>query len=519
MTSKQQGSDASRMAALFRSNVRSSGRFDVRTGRVRTEYAPLTEKDFEQHIAGKIGVGAVPIMDDDHCWWAALDIDNHDSDEDLPIAALDEKARVARLPLVMCRSKSGGVHAYLFLKKSMPAANVRTVMGKFAAILGHPTCEVFPKQSRLGVGKDGQRQFGNWINLPYLGGNDTIRYAVRDGKRLTLQEFLSLAESLRTDERELRGFAMTEHSEAPPCVQRMMVQGVPQGHRNEALYHITVYLRKAFPDSFETKGWEINSTVFSKPLPRGEAMRTINSAGKPDYGYRCNEEPMRSLCDRDTCLRRKFGITSADLDRMNAVESLPEFKDLVKYLSEPVRWEITIDGVKVTNISTEQLLEFRAMRMIIAERLTRVVPSLKPAEWERILGPLMKDARVIEAPDDASVSGVIRDRLREFAAKTDLRSRGENPEDRKALLRGMPIVYKVNGERCVVFRAQDFINYLKRMKSEELKGVNLWFAIKGIGVGHTKMRAGDENINVWYIPVKSVLSAMDIESPEFRSEL
>jgi hypothetical protein len=70
-----------------------------------------------------------------------------------------------------------------------------------------------------------------------------------------------------------------------------------------------------------------------------------------------------------------------------------------------------------------------------------------------------------------------------------------------------------------MFRAQDFVNYLKRTKSEELKGVNLWFAVKDIGVEHKRVRAGEENINIWYIPVKQVIAFQTAEPVEFEADL
>ncbi len=188
-------------------------------------------------------------------------------------------------------------------------------------------------------------------------------------------------------------------------------------------------------------------------------------------------------------------------------------------MSEPVRWELKIDGIRITNVMTPQLLDWRAMREMVADRLTKIVPMIKPQEWERILIPLMQEARIIDVPDEASVNGVIRDRLREFAAKADLFNRGEDKEDRKALLRGLPCIQKHEGERVVMFKGNDFVNYLKRTKAEELKGVNLWFAIKELGVSHCRLRAGDENINVYYVPVKQVINGLTAEPPAFKSEI
>jgi len=519
----RKGAAVKRFLALYNSNTRSSGRFNPENGRMHTEYSGLDEDVVREHLLGNTGIGAVPILDDDNCQWAAIDIDNHDDDidGDIPILPIEEYIRHNKLPLVACRSKSGGVHCYLFLEKPLPAARIRATMAKWAAQLGYAGVEVFPKQSKLFESKESKKkQLGNWINLPYLGGGKTNRYAVYDGKQLTLEQFLDLAEKSRTNFAQLKAMAASEHPDAPPCIQKMMGQGVAQGNRNEALYNIVVYLKKAWPEEYEARAVDANKAVFTKPLGRSEMSRTIASAAKPDYGYRCNEEPIRSLCDREACLKRKFGITPDDASRLDTVDALPVFSDMVKFLSDPVRWEMKIDGVKVTNIHTDELLDFRCMRKIIAERLTRVVPNITVKEWERILSPIVKESRIMEVPDDASVSGVIRDRLREFAAKTDLTNRGEDIEDRKALLRGQPVVQVVGGERCVVMRGQDFVIYLKRTKSEELRGVNLWMAIKDMGVVSTKMRAGGQNINVWTIPVATVMEHLTVTpATEFKSDL
>jgi hypothetical protein len=177
--------------------------------------------------------------------------------------------------------------------------------------------------------------------------------------------------------------------------------------------------------------------------------------------------------------------------------------------------------VRVFNISTPQLLDWRAVRELVADRLTKIVPMIKPTEWERILRPLMETARLVETPDDASINGVVRDRLREFVTKADISNKGDNTEDRKALLRGMPVVQRMDGERCIIFRGQDFVNYLKRTKSEELKGVNLWFAVQDLGVMHKKVRIGgtSESCNVWYLPVKVAIQDFAAESVDFTPEL
>jgi hypothetical protein len=509
---------APRLFELFKSNQRSSGRFNPQTGNMFTEFRPLSIADLESHLEGSVGVGAVPILDDDTCWWAAIDIDNHDSDEDIPIAPVDEYITKNHLPLIPCRSKSGGIHVYMFMDKPHGCSQVRGLIGKWAAALGYSGSEIFPKQSKLAMGADGRKQLGNWINLPYIGGNKTPRYAMVEGKRLTVEQFLNRAEKLRLTPEQFKRSLSGDHHDAPPCVQAMFEKGVGQGHRNEALYNIGVYLRKSVPaEKYEAACHEANSLVFGKPLPRPEAIRTIASAKRPDYQYRCLEEPIRSLCDRDVCVTRKYGVSPKEYDGLAAVTDLPVFSELVRYGSDPARWEVKIDGAKVTGLPTEFLMNWHLMRNVVAERLLKIAPMIKQQEWARLLTDLMKEARVIEAPDEATMAGQIRVKLEEYCRKVDLNSPGTDIKERERMLRGQPCIQIENGEPVVMFRLEDFITYLKRIKYEELKGMNLWTAIKDC-VTPTKRRIREYNVRVVYIPVKEITD-MKPEKQEFKSEL
>lgn len=465
-------------------------------------------------------MGVVPIMDDANCLWAAIDIDNHGEEGDIPIIPLEQKATSMGLPLVLCRSKSGGIHAYVFFSEPTPAPRVRALLGEWAKKLGHGGSEIFPKQHKLHRQASGGLSLGNWINLPYMNHRDTVRYAVNAGEKIKLLAFLDLADSRKVSTKSLQQMATAHYKDAPPCILRVMGGAAVEGNRNEALFNTTVYLRKAFPDDFQPRAEELNTVIFSKPLGKTELLRTITSAGRPDYFYRCGEEPIRSLCDKAACLAGKFGITPQQAEDIELIQELPPMSDLVKYVTEPPRWELKIGGHKVSNLSTAQLLDWRFIRELVAEKMMRVVPMIKAAEWERILNPMMAEVRVVETPDDASMAGVIRLRLKEFAAKTDLTNKGKCTDDRKSLMRGLPCVQEMDGDRYVIFRGQDLINYLKRTKSEELKGVNLWFAVKDLGVEHIKCRVGDHSINVWRIPVEEITKDWaEIEPPVFSSEL
>lgn len=519
MTAPKELELSDRMVALFSANQRSSGRWEPSTGRMYVEYVPIDPEVMDEHLDGITGCGAVPILDDNTCVWAAIDIDNHGEDADIPIEDVDRSIAAYGLPLVACRSKSGGVHAYLFLADPQPASRIQALMAGWAVKLGYAGAEIFPKQGKL-YSRDGKLSYGNWINLPYFKAKATDRYAVADGKKLSLDQFVSYAESMRVTKVKMRSLLVVEHPEAPPCIQAILSRGAAQGQRNEAMYNVAVYFRKLDIGTAQARATASNQFIFSTPLPKGELKRTVDSAMKPDYSYRCGEEVVKQHCNRAVCLTRKCGITEGEAEHADTHASLPVFGGLAKYMSEPVRWEMVIDGVRIYNISTPDLLDWRYIRQLVADRLTKIVPMIKTNEWERMLSQMMQEARIIETPDDASVNGVIRDRLREFASKADLLSHGESMEERKALLRGMPIVQKMDGERCVLFRGQDFVNYLKRTKSEELKGINLWMAVQNLGVNHRKVRIGiKESCNVWYLPVHTVTQDLAAEPVDFNTEL
>jgi len=485
-----------RFCFLFRGNDRSHGAYYPKTGKVATEHTPPSLNNFEDHLAGKVGVGVVPIMDDGNCWFGVIDIDAHGDAPDINLQQLEARILSDQLPLVMCRSKSGGAHLYLFMAEPVPAKLVRKVLSKWSGMLGYAGTEVFPKQDSLPE-SGGVRQYGNWINLPYFAIEG--RYCFEGGRPVDLPHFLDLAESRRIRPGALVEKAEGEHAEAPPCIQKMISGGVGHGKRNEALYNLCVYLKQSDPDGWRARAHDFNAKIFEEALPHTEAKKTIDSVARRDYRYRCKEEPCKSLCQSSVCITRKFGITPEEKSEME-VGALPDFNRLEKYNTDPVKWVLYVDGTPIT-LSTIELMDYRAVRRAVADTLTRIIQGMKNDRWEVLLHRLMADARILDAPVEASTYGFIKTRLYEFFEKTDLSSDGKNLEDRKSLLMGSPVVQVDGDQRFIYFRGPDFIDFLKKSRSEEMKGSNLWMALRKVGVRHSKMRVGSTVLSVWYLPV------------------
>ena len=84
----------------------------------------------------------------------------------------------------------------------------------WSAALGHPGVEIFPKQTERELDpQTGNPRPGNWINLPYFGADSTERYCVYRGERLSLPEFIHLAEGSRADQSALNTRHITAISE------------------------------------------------------------------------------------------------------------------------------------------------------------------------------------------------------------------------------------------------------------------------------------------------------------------
>jgi len=124
------------------------------------------------------------------CRWGCIDVDTYPIDH----KAIVEEIQKLELPLVVARSKSGGAHIFLFLSEWVPAKIVRSKLIEWSADLGHANTEVFPKQISINTERG---DVGNFLNLPYHGGDDSFRYAFNDaGESMTLEEFYTRVDAV-----------------------------------------------------------------------------------------------------------------------------------------------------------------------------------------------------------------------------------------------------------------------------------------------------------------------------------
>ena len=374
---------------------------------------------------------------------------------------------------------------------------MQEALTNWAEWLGYGGAEIFPKQTKL-AGEGADRARGNWLNMPYFDQKDTNRYCVHNGRQVGVHYFIEYAESIRTSPADILELSVGEHSEAPPCLQSMMKDGVESGYRNQALYNMVVYLKRAFPEEYRDRAREFNVGTFDKPLAPDEAEKVINSASRREYQYKCQEEPCRSRCKASVCVKRAYGI-DADEHSVLFLGGLPEFTALDKILTDPFQWVLYVDNKPLPPMSIAQLMDYRHVRAMAAEVLHRMPPSMKLDKWAQQLDSMLQECREIDAPEDASVSGVILNHLGDFLQRADYDGDPNDFDQRQKIHLGSPVLQMHDGQPVVFFSGKAFVDYLKKKRAEDKKGHHLWAVLRMAGVKHTKVSVAGVKTNVWYV--------------------
>ena len=232
---------------------------------------------YQQHLEGKISLGIVPITEKGNCRFGVIDLDDHHKKPagyKFDYNKLLKKIKFLKLPLTVFKSKGGGAHCYLFLDKYYKAGDVIHILKKFAYALGcERDVEIFPKQESL-FDKKGNRGDGNFINLPYKGGNTRVLIDF-EGNELNTSEAMLYASKRVTNESNWSKFKLLDH-------------GKPQ-HRNDRTFAATAFFKKHY-DDWEQKVKDYNQ-LFNDP-PLGEAPKdspnrldntVLKSNEKKDY--------------------------------------------------------------------------------------------------------------------------------------------------------------------------------------------------------------------------------------------
>ena len=363
---------------------------------------PVTDELWQNHLNGKDSLGVIPINDNNQCRWGCIDIDSYAGFDH---KKLIQKIKFLKLPLVVFRSKSGGAHVFLFTSAYVSARLMQEKLMQIKAVLGYGGSEVFPKQTELKSKDD----TGNFLNLPYFNGNNSTRYAFKeDGTAASLEEFYGIynnVKQLDIDSIKVQR-PQSEHSDGPPCIEILAQNKIGEGGRNNALFHYGVYAKKKWPTEWKSKITLFNVEAMEKPLSDAETDIIKNQHEKKEWGYKCNDEPMCSMCDKNLCRTRKFGIGKQIM--------FPILSDLQIIDLEDPYYYLNVDGERLYLENVKYLRQQSLFQEACMKQLRFRPPTKKEAEWVELINILFENAEVTEPAEGMRTEDQLQNHLEEF---------------------------------------------------------------------------------------------------------
>lgn len=449
-------------------------------GAALTLQEPVTVEVWEQHLKGKIQIGIVPIRDDATCVFGAIDIDDYKLDH----AALEAKIKKQKLPLVMCRSKSGGAHLYAFFATPISAEAARELLSDWAAQLGYGNVEIFPKQSKLKSIND----TGNWINMPYCGGEKTERYGIRDNKPLTLEEFLEYVAKRKVTTKH---FERAEDKKpelldgGPPCLQTLCAAGFPEGTRNNGLFALGVYCRKRWPNDWEPRVEEMNAAFMNPPLEQAEVIGVIAHLQRKEYAYSCKQPPLAQHCQRATCIKREYGIGIKDAQEIFGIS----LENVLRLETDPPIYYADF-GERRIEFMADHITSQNLFRKTVVEQTGHLILPVPGGKWFQFMAHVCATATVVVAPPETSRKAHIISLVEDYCLE---QVPGRVWED---IIDGQTLEV----EERVYFRPHKFIQAINKEHHLKTTISDVYKALLGAGVKSAKREIGGKSYDVWSVP-------------------
>ena len=490
-----------------------------KTGMAKTETTkPLTVEQWSEHLTGKIGLGVVPINRRNKCNWACLDIDSYEGfDHKKLLQVIFELG----LPILVCKSKSGGAHCFLFLSEEVECKYVREYLTKVSICIGHPGVEIFPKQDKLVSEQDK----GNWLNMPYFN-TDQRKCIVLDSKgevkelsleefgerveleSLTEDQFYNIFNDYNPDKADATTIDDDRLKGGPPCIIAIAKNGgIQNGSRSDVLIHFgTLIYKKYGPDEFNVHMPEINRLYCAEPLSAQELNSTVllSLNRDRDYKYRCNHPAIKPYCNPNLCIQCPYGIPSK--------EFIPKLSNLIMVTSDPPIYFMDTNYGRLTIVG-DDLNKPKEIQAACLKQLHVRPPLLKDNAWSEILNELLdpNKMRIQEPPKDTQKIELIHEGIKTFVQA--------NISDDKKAIKEINGVYQSDNGRCY-FRLQDVYKHLLKYNIIDKKDTkaDLSIIMDNLNIEKRRMRVtinGKKvDMHLRGIEIKDI--NLDIEVEEFE---
>jgi hypothetical protein len=418
----------------------SNGYTDPNTGKIKFnagDYGwsgkPITEDDYRLHLHGKKSIGIQPCDDNGLACFGAIDIDPKIY-KDLDIKKYLDIIQEKELPLIPIKSKSGGLHLYLFTKEFVKAKVIRDFLEQVLFLFKLPiTTEIFPKQTKLGSDTNGNKVNGNFINLPYF--NKSERVALDpSGKEMPLDLFLKVVEINKTDieklenisndliKKELTGGA-EEFKDGPPCLEILSKNKMTDG-RDRFLYNYMVMAKKKYPDNWGKMVLKAgrNYFEFDQIWTDDYIEKKIKHWEKQEKGHTCHDDLLAPVCIKSECVKRKFGIIS------DKKINWPLMTNLIKVDFKPdPEYYFTVereDGetVQVHAKDVNKIKDQQELRGLIMAQADFPPPPIKGMDFFEIQKALFSTIDTVQPAPGTTPMEILKKHLKDYIHSTEATS-------------------------------------------------------------------------------------------------
>jgi len=449
----------------------------------------LSQTMYREHLEGKKGLGISPINFENNCRFGVLDIDDYDIEPQFFM----EISRDYDLPFCLFRSKSGGLHCYIFFSEDTKASSVRDIMRKFILLFGlNVNTEIFPKQEKLFNSSS-----PSWINLPYFGGTDSYMYDRKCEKmplELALMEIVNKKVTWETLKSKYEGLPLND---GPICLQSLFLRSdymVDGDGRNNYLFNMGIYYKSSDSVTFEDNILMANNKLKEPKEESKIVSQIINPIQKKTYSYRCSDHPLCENCNVDLCKERKFGKGGDEISSLS-------FEELKQVKTNPPYYLWMVNGhemvfYKESELREQQIFADQCMRML------HVVPNtIKRQRWIEILNKAFKEIVIedVDPADDMSPGSLLWDYFVEYIME---RPKAQSREQIKA-----GYIYYDSDKSIYVFKKKMFLQFLQLDKNFRFFGpTEVQKRLFDNGVGTKVYRIAKGSVErVWYVYKRTVL--------------
>jgi len=504
----------------------------------------VTNPMWDNHLKG-IGqsLGIMPVNEDSKCKWGCIDVDKFELDYE----EILKKIRKLSLPLIMCRSKSGCAHIFLFTTKFIPAEEIRFVLIKFAAKLGlaDKLDRIFPIQTTFVKGGT-----GSWLNLPYFNHEEGTRYAYKDDfDAADLNEFFelhaqyaqdNLDQYLAEEEPVKEKKKNNKKAKKPaymPCVDNCIEDNngkIPNGIRNDFGFQAAWFFKKSHKaiSKFEGKSRtpqsllsDFNTQYISPPLEEKVITKLTEQLADNDYKPKCKIPGVKKYCDVSLCRRNPFGIDPEFAKELVSVNEV--LGDIFEYGSVPpifyMNVKVNDKGEKLKDVRVEfKGSELKDKRSYITKLQNfghfppQTLERMKQVDFSLIMQERIDKRIHIEAEAEAQQDFDFIHLVRDFLDKSQVSI------DRWDLLEGA--CYYDQEKKVMHFRLERLYQYLNAIR-QPMKAREIAFKIKTILKGKKskskiKNKLGvEKSCPTWFYPEEPEHFTLTIEGKENKKKL